>query len=116
MRLDSKVRATRDFFAYFLAYYPQFPPEDEMDRERSFRCLVEGVENAEGGSQDPTTLHWLALCKQQLADAREAHAAGTILAVEKAVRSAREFFEYAIQRRTPVADFVVGPSGNVKKT
>ena len=113
MKTDPNANATKDFFSYFIAYFPDFPPEDQMDGSQALDILVSGVESARRSAADQATLHWGELCRNELAKAADALGRGENDRVERAVGSAREFFEYLLDRRKPKSEFVADESGRV---
>lgn len=115
MKSDPKIEASRDFFSYFIAYFPEFPVEDQMDGSRALDILMSGLEHIQTVSADPIRLQWLELCKNELHEAAQAIAQGDTNRAETAVISARELFENLLARKLPKPDFVAHENGKVEK-
>src|SRR6476620_5933080 len=105
---NSSTLATKDFFAYFVAYYPNFPNEDMMTPASAVGQLLEGVRSARRRTSDQRALHWLNLCESDLSAASNAISLGKTECVEAKVRSAREHFESFAKKRQMTTDFVAG--------
>jgi hypothetical protein len=116
MKKDPRIEATKDFFSYFTAYYPEFPAEDQMDGSQALEILVSGVEYAQGVSRNEVSLHWGMLCKIELAKAVEGIARGDTSCVDDAVKSARELFEHMLAGKAPKPDFIAYEDGTLEKS
>ena len=103
--------ATKDFFAYFVAYYPDFPDEDMMNSIAGINHLLDGIRTARKSTSDQSAIHWLGLCESDLLIALKSASLGETKCVEAKVRSARDYFESFAKKRRVTVDFVAGEEG-----
>lgn len=111
--LKKKLGKTRDLFDYVLTYVFGFPEEDQMTLSSAVKELMRGVRDGLDGCRSQTTIHWLNLALRELESAEINLVDSDIL--EKHLREARVFFDYAYIGKKLRADFVVGRDGQVRE-
>jgi hypothetical protein len=115
MNLRGHLNDTVDFFAYVQAYLGHFPAEDRMTAGRAIGILKDSLIDALRATKSKIVEHWLTLSLGEITVAGENIGTDQIEHAKKHLRAAREFCEYAIQKKKMEATFIVGSDGKTKQ-